>query len=86
LELLKKTVGVKVLFRNPAVVAVGVANPLDLVLMPASVCGTFLKNLLNFVVSIVQRLELSVAVLNGLICSTLMVNQFLLFGSSRTTT
>jgi len=45
---------VKVFFCNPAVVAVGVANPLDLLLMPASVCCMFLKNLLNFVVSIVQ--------------------------------
>jgi len=34
-------------------VAVGVANPLDLVLMPPSVCCTFLENLLNFVVSLV---------------------------------
>jgi len=54
LELLKKTVGVKVLFHDLAVVAVGVANPLDLVLMPAGVHCTFLKNLLDFVVSIVQ--------------------------------
>jgi len=54
LELLKKTVGVKVLFHDPTVVAVGVANPLDLVLMPPSVCCMFLKNLLNFVVSLVQ--------------------------------
>jgi len=44
----------KVLYCNPAVVAVGVANPLDLVLMPASVGCMLLENLLNFVVSIVR--------------------------------
>jgi len=44
----------KVLFCDPAVVAVGVANPLGLVLTPASVLRTFLENLLNFLVSIVQ--------------------------------
>jgi len=44
----------KVLFCDPAVVVVGIANPLDLVLMPASVRCTFLENLLNFIVPIVQ--------------------------------
>jgi len=48
LELLKKTVGVKVLFCNPAVVVVGVANPLDLVLTPAGVLCMFLENFLDF--------------------------------------
>jgi len=39
-------------FHYPAIVAVGVANQLGLILMPASVRCTFLKNILNFIVSI----------------------------------
>jgi len=54
LELLKKTVGMKVLLCTPTVVAVGVAHPLDLVLKSASACCMFLENPLNFVVPIVQ--------------------------------
>jgi len=75
-------------FCNPAVVAVGVANPLDLVLTLAGVHCMFLKNLLNFIVSVTPKLELGVvgvAMLNSLIHLTLMVNWFLLFGPSRTT-
>jgi len=41
-------------FCNLAVVAVGVANSFDLVFMLAGVHCMFLKNLFNFVVSIIQ--------------------------------